>query len=238
MPIRSNLAYSYLYEIGGLMTGGAAQKTYALGINVTRPAGSVATGDSNDAIIRGSYSNYAANDANFIMRGINTSITNRSPGTLGVTEGGNISAANRSGATSPQVRGMMLSIENYGTAADQFSGLTVALKNEAAKATLEYGVKVQNDNNSLGTAADAAYMVRSSAGLTNLGFQYGLDMNGATIGTAEFRTSKGNNIYSGNGAPGAGLCAAPTLGSIYLNLAGGAGTSFYVCEVAGAWAGK
>ncbi len=55
---------------------------------------------------------------------------------------------------------------------------------------------------------------------------------------AEVLLSQGNTILSGNGAPGAGLCAAPTLGSIYLNLAGGAGTSLYVCEVAGAWAGK
>jgi hypothetical protein len=198
----------------------------------------VATGDSNDALIRGSYSNYAANDANFIMRGINTSITNRGGGSLGITEAANISSANRIKGTSPQLRGMMLSVENYGVVATQFSGLTVAMKNEAAKATLEYGIKVQNDNNSLATALDAAYMVRSSAGLANAGFQYGLDMNGATIGTAELRTSVGNNIYSGNGAPGAGLCAAPTLGSIYLNLAGGGGTSLYVCEVAGAWAGK
>jgi hypothetical protein len=227
-----------LFAINGLMTGTTAEKTYALGIGVERPDTSVATGDSNDALIRGAYSNYAANDANFIINGINTTVSNRNGGTLGILQGANIFAGNRGGATAPYVRGMYLSMENFGVVSTEFSGLTVALKNEGAKATLEYGVKVLNDNASLATAADAAYMVRSSGALKNLGFQYGLDMNGATIGTAELRTSAGNNIYSGNGVPAAGLCAAPTLGSIYLRTAGGAGTSLYVCEVAGAWAGK
>jgi hypothetical protein len=241
MPTRrptGSAGYAYLFGIGGQMTGTTAEKTYALGITVERPATSIATGDSNDAIIRGTYSNYAKNDGNFIMRGVNITTSNRSPGTLGMVEGGLISAANRSGGTAPIVSGLFIGVENFGVTANQFSGTTVSLKNEGAKATLEYGVKVQNDNNSLATAVDAAYMVRSSAGLANAGFQYGLDLNGSTIGTAEVRTSAGNNIYAGNGAPAAGLCAAPTLGSIYLRTAGGAGTSLYVCEVAGAWAGK
>lgn len=235
---RSTNDYAYLFGLSGEMTGGAAQKTYALGITVGRPPTAIATGDSNDAIIRGAYSNYAKNDANFIINGINTTVSNRNGGTLGILQGGNIFAGNRVGSTVPIVRGLFLSAENFGLTTDEFSGLTVSLKNEGAKATLEYGVKVLNDNNSLATAVDAAYMVRSSAGLANAGFQYGVDMNGATIGTADVRLHTGSNVYSGNGAPAAGLCAAPTLGSSYHNLAGGVGTSFYVCEVAGAWQAK
>ena len=97
MPVRSINDFSYLYEILGSMTGGAAQKTYALGINVTRPTTAVATGDSNDALIKGSYSNFAKNDANFIVRGINVIANNRSPGTLGMLDN-LISVSNKSGA--------------------------------------------------------------------------------------------------------------------------------------------
>jgi len=135
------------------------------------------------------------------------------------------------------VRGLFVSMENFGTTANEFSGVTVSLKNEGAKAALEFGVKVLNDNASVATAADAAYMVRSSGALKNQGFVYGLDMYQATL-VAETRYKTGALDYSGNGAPNNAVCAAPTLGSTYHNLAGGAGTTFYVCEVAGAWAGK
>jgi hypothetical protein len=90
-------------------------------------------------------------------------------------------------------------------------------------------------------AAFKAVTVRSTAGGQ---FNYGLDLinqpgpSQPTVAIADIRLSAGPLIYSGNGAPAAGLCAAPTLGSVYLNLAGGVGTSLYVCEVAGAWAGK
>lgn len=237
LPTRSTNENAYLFGIGGEMTGGAGQKTYALGITVARPPGSVATGDANDALIRGAYSNYAQNDANFLVNGINTTASNRSPGTLGILQGGNVFAGNRSGATAPIVRGLFVSTENFGVTANEFSGITVSLKNEGAKATLEFGVKVLNDNASLATAADAAFMVRSSGALKNQGFVYGLDMYQATL-VAETRYKTGALDYSGNGAPNNAVCAAPTLGSTYHNLAGGAGTTFYVCEAAGGWVGK
>ena len=237
LPTRSINENAYLFGVGGEMTGGAGQKTYGFGVTVGRPPGSVATGDANDAIIRGAYSNFAKNDANFIVNGINTTVSNRSPGTLGILQGGNIFAGNRNGATAPVVRGLFVSTENFGVTTDEFSGITVSLKNEGAKATLEYGVKVLNDNASFATAADAAFMVRSSGALKNQGFVYGLDMHQATL-VAEIRYKTGALDYSGNGAPNNGVCAAATLGSTYHILAGGAGTSFYVCEVAGAWAGK
>lgn len=174
-------------QTSGLMSGnGAAVKTYAFGILVNRPDSADATGDSNDAIAKWSYNNYGQNDTNFILRGLNTVVNNRSGGTLGHLVGGLISASSKSGSTSPQVRGLEVNVENFGTNADEHSGIDVTLKNEGAKATLEYGVRVRNLNNSLATAADAAYMIGTSAGLTNTGFTYALDMNGATLGT-EFR---------------------------------------------------
>jgi hypothetical protein len=232
MPVRSTLPYSYMFEIGGVMTGGAVQKTYALGINVTRPPTAIATGDSNDALIRGSYSNYAANDANFIVRGVNTLVTNRSGGTLGMLDN-LISVANRSGGTAPIVNGLTVNAENFGTNATQHSALDLSIKNEGAKATLEFGIRIRNLNNSLGTAADAAILIPTDA-LANLGWTHGIDFNGAKV-VYDFRTHAGPQLFSGAGAPAAGDCAAGTLGSIYLNNAGGANTSLYVCQTAGGW---
>jgi hypothetical protein len=234
VPTRSTNAYAYLYQIQGLMTGGAAQKTYALGVLVNRPVTAVATGDSNDAIFRGTYNNYAANDANFIIRGVNTITNNRVGGALGILEGGLISTANR--GTSPIVRGLSVGVENYGTTATEFGGVDVNLRNEGAVAALEYGVKVRNTNNSLATAVESAFLVADSG--ANIGFNVGLNLAGATIQQADVRLSGLAEILSGAGVPAGGLCTAANLGAIYLNHGGGGGTSLYVCEVVGAWAAK
>jgi hypothetical protein len=233
MPVRSTLAYSYLFEIGGLMTGGAVQKTYALGINVTRAPGSNASGDSNDALIKGSYSNYATNDTNFVVRGVNTVVNNRPGGTLGMIDN-LISVANR--GTSPIVNGLTVNAENFGINATQHSALDLSIKNEGAKATLEFGIRVRSLSAGATGPSDAVLLVPADA-LPNLGWTRGIDFNGAKI-AYDLRTHAGPQLFSGNGAPGAGDCAAATLGSIYLRSAGGAGVSFYVCEVAGAWQGK
>jgi hypothetical protein len=230
MPVRSNLAYGYLYQIGGLMTGTTAQKTYALGINVTRPAGSVATGDSNDALIRGSYSNYAANDANFIIRGINTLVTNRSGGTLGMLDN-LISVANRVGGTVPIVNGITVNAENFGVNATQHSAADFSIKNEGAKATKEWGVRVRNLNNSVAGPADAAYLVEEMT-LVNTGWNYILDANGVKNPFHAFaRMPNGGIVYYGTqttrdavrtevGLTGAiGSLYVTTIGKLYLKVA-------------------
>lgn len=61
----------------GVQTGGANQKTYDFTIAVNRPSTSPASGDSNDSMIKGSYNNYATNDSNFIIRGINMTVFGR-----------------------------------------------------------------------------------------------------------------------------------------------------------------
>jgi hypothetical protein len=238
-PVRILGEYAYGFDINPddtFFVGAGVQKSYLLSVRGERPVGSVATGDSNDATIKASYSNYAPNDANFIIRGLNTAITNRAGGTLGMIEGGLISSATRVGGTSPIQRGLYVGAENYGVVADEFGGIRVDVRNEAAVATLEYGIKVINTNNSLATAVDSAYLVADTG--ANIGFNYGLNLTGATIQVADISLSTGSRIYAGNGVPGAGLCDAPRLGSLYLNLGGGGGTTLYVCEAAGAWAAK
>lgn len=46
------------------------------------------------------------------------------------------------------------------------------------------------------------------------------------------------NYLHGAGVPSGTLCTSGNLGSLYSNTSGGAGTSLYVCEVAGAWQSK
>jgi hypothetical protein len=183
--------YVYISKISGdVHTGGAAQKTYALGITTNRPVGSAATGDSNDALIRGSFNNYAANDANFIMRGINMSVNNRSGGTLGFLDNA-LGNQNKTGGTVGTITGLTVTPENYGTVSDLFGGVDVVMKNEGAVATSEFGVRVRNLNNSLGTAVDSAFLVSDTG--ANIGFTNGLNLNGATV-TNDLKLHSGDVI--------------------------------------------
>lgn len=171
-PARGSSAYSYGVDIvpdDTFFVGGAATKSYLLSVRSDRPSGSAATGDSNDALIKISGSNYAANDTNFIFRGINAAITNRSGGTLGRIEH-SMGAQGKSGGTAGTILGLTVTSENYGTVSDLFGGIDVILKNEAAVATTEFGIRISNQNNSIaGDVASAIVLTESGAntGFTN-----------------------------------------------------------------------
>jgi hypothetical protein len=122
------------------------------------------------------------------------------------------------------------------------------------------------DNNTAADAAVIAYVTTDNVRVNPIGagfrvidrttgaghgFNYGLDLyytcamgvcSGATelnsFNNADIRLSSEAEILTGTGVPAGGLCTATNLGAIYLNHGGGAGTSLYVCEAAGAWAGK
>lgn len=160
---RPSSAYAYFYELDcdEFMTGGAATKTYMLGISGERPVGSAATGDSNDAIIKGSYSNYAANDTNFIIRGLNSAVTNRSGGTLGMVDGGNIGSKNQ--GTCPTLRALSLRAENYGTNATEYGVIDINCSDEVGAATLRYGARIRNTDASGVAAMSSALLISSTA---------------------------------------------------------------------------
>lgn len=187
---RPSSAYAYMHEIDAdeYMTGGAAEKTYMLGISGERPSGSAATGDSNDAIIKMSYSNYAACDSNFIMRGLNSGITNRSGGTLGLLEGGAIGAQNKGGATSPTIRSLTLRSENYGTNATEFGVLDVNCSDEVGAATLRFGARIRNTDASAIAAMSHGLLFSSTA--TN-GFDNAITVQDACDTFADFDDATG-----------------------------------------------
>ena len=184
---RSAGSYGYGLNIDGdavFDIAGAAKKSYVTQITGDRGASYAVTGDSNDAILKISGSNYAANDANFIFRGLNAAINNRSGGTLGRIEH-SLGSQNKSGGTVPTVLGLTVVAENYGTMADLFGGIDILLKNEGSVATKEFGLRIRNENNSVADAV-AAGIEFSDTGAYR-GFDYLIDGNGASVVVADIR---------------------------------------------------
>jgi hypothetical protein len=222
-PVRTSDAYAYGHKIlgdAGFFTGGAATKSYLLLVEGSRPAGYPATGDSNDAVVRINGNNYAANDANFIWRGLNVSLGNRSGGTLGIMEHA-LGVQAKSGATTPTLRGLAITVENYGTCATEFGGLDISVRNEAAVATTEYGLRIRNTNNSLGTYVGAAILVTDAG--ANIGWGFGLDLYGSTIQKAALRDANQWCGFSGAGVPTDNVTGATfaAIGSIYADITAG-----------------
>jgi hypothetical protein len=234
-PVRNTgEAYGYGVVIDGSswFRGGAAQKSYLLYVSGDRVAAYDASGDSNDAYIRISGNNYAQNDANFILRGLNCGINQRSGGTLGTLEAASFGAQNKSGGTAPTIRGMTITPENYGTCATEFGGIDICMKNEGAAATTEYGIRIRNANNSIASAVDAAIQVTDTG--ANIGWTYILDMYGATIQTAPLRFGKTSAedivLAVGDFTDGADSGFAP--GSIGLDTTNGL---LFYCDSSGLW---
>jgi hypothetical protein len=194
---------------------GAAKKSYAVQISGDRAAAYAVTGDSNDAIIKINGNNYAANDANFILRGINASINNRSGGTLGRLEH-SFGTQNKSGGTSPTILGGTFVAENYGTCATEFGGIDVLLKNEGTVATKEYGIRLRNGNNSVADAVGTAIEVSDTG--ANTGWDRLIDASGATIGTSLMNIAEDGTVAEKDNSQAIG--SFTTAGFLKIEIAG------------------
>ena len=184
---RSAGAYGYGFNIDGdavFSDAGAARKSYVMQLSAWRDSAYAVTGDSNDAILKLTGNNEAANDANFILRGVNASVNNRNGGTLGRIDH-SFGTQNKSGGTSPIIMGITVTAENYGTCADLFGGIDVLLKNEGAVATTEFGVRIRNENNSVADAVGAGLLFSDTG--ANTGFDYLIDGNGSSVVVADIR---------------------------------------------------
>lgn len=193
--VSGDYAYGFDINTDTFFTGGAAQKSYLLSVRGDRTVSYAASGDSNDAYIKISGNNYAANDSNFILRGVNTGINNRSGGTLGILEAGSFGAQNKSGGTSPTVRGLTVTPENYGTTATEFGGIDIVLKNEsnATPVTTSYGIRVRDIEASAQPDTQAGYLLSTAS---NGGFNYGIDLDPASINIADIRLESGDTIVN------------------------------------------
>jgi hypothetical protein len=179
----STQSYGYGVVIGSddgrFFTAGAAQKRYLVSITGTRASGYAVTGDSNDALLKMSGNNYAANDANFIWRGVNLAIANRSGGVAGRMEH-SIGVQAKSGGTVSTLLGLTITMENYGTCATEAGGMDLIVRNEATTGlALSYGLRIRNDDRSGQAAVQSAIHVASHA--SSGGFRELIDASGAVL---------------------------------------------------------
>lgn len=170
-PVRGAAGgYVYGVQIDGtkILRGTAASKSYVMQISADKETAYAATGDSNDALLKIQGSNYALNDTNYILRGINVAAFNRGSGTLGHIYGANISvglkkdSGNIGTAIALQVDAQDLT---SGTKTE-FGGLDIALNREGAAATTEYGMQIRT-RGTINTKMNTA--IRFEKG-TDLGF--------------------------------------------------------------------
>ena len=168
--------YGVTVDLESFFAAGAAQKHY--GFTVSGDHLYAITGDSNSAYIRITGSNYGACDANYILRGLNVGLTNRSGGTMGILEN-LISIQNKSGGTVPTMRALNVVNENYGTNATESGIADFINRNEANTATLSYGIRIRNDDRSSQGAVQSAINIDSHA--SSGGFRELIDASAAEL---------------------------------------------------------
>lgn len=188
VPVRKpgeNTAYGFRVQSSNMFTDTASgYRSYLAYFSATRlatyPYAEAAGKD--DAVVRITGSNYAANAAVYNWRSLNVDLRNRSGGTVGIMEN-LISTNNSSGATvSSQFRGLFVSAENYGTLTDGDAvALEVVLRQESTGGapTTSALLRLRNDDRSGAPAVDSGIDIdthASSGGLTQL-----IDASDATL---------------------------------------------------------
>ena len=177
-PAATGQYYGLDVRLDDWFTGEAASKSYGLMIRGDRSASYAATGDSNDAAFRMSINNYAANDSDFILRGANLAVANRSGGTMGRMEHF-AGVQNKSGGSVPTLIAFTVLNENYGTNATEFGVMDVIARDEVGAGTTRYGLQIRNDDRSGVAAIQSALKVTSHA--SSGGFRELIDASGAVL---------------------------------------------------------
>jgi hypothetical protein len=197
-----DLSESYNYgiyvDLETFLLGGAAQKHYGFMITGDQISGNASTGDSNSAYFRVSASNYAANDANYILRGCNIALTNRSGGTMGRLENF-LGVQNKSGGTVPILHGCTVIAENYGTVATLSMAMDIINRDENDTSRTYAGViRLRNDDRSGQSALDSAIDIDSHA--SSGGFDLLIEGAGAVL--TEYDSGTEVAVMSFQGANG------------------------------------
>ncbi len=180
-PVRTDASYSYGMNVDSdlFFTGGAATKSYLMQLAGDRTLGNAATGDSNDAYLKIAGSNYAANDANFILRGLNIGITNRSGGVMGRLEN-SMGVQNKSGGVVDVLFGATIISENYGTVDTDGMACDFINRDENDTSRGYAGViRLRNDDRSSQSALDSAIDIDSHG--SSGGYDTLIDATGATL---------------------------------------------------------
>lgn len=168
-PVRPAVTgYMYGINVDGteMLTGTAASKSYVVNISGSRES-AAATGDSNDAMLKISGSNYGANDTSFKFAGINVAMNNRDGGTLGEIYN-NISVSLKQGSTAAYAYALALDAQDLSeNAKTEFGGLDIAINREGLAATTEFGMQLRT-RGTINTAVNTAIRITKDA--TDHGF--------------------------------------------------------------------
>lgn len=231
---------------GAAVTLTQLMKTHGLYIHGSRDTACPNYLDSNASLVNLGFTNYAPNDAAFVMRGINLAINNYTAGTMDKLEGALISVRQRknSGAIG-QLRALNLAVEletggsGPGAVSTQLKGLQVDVRLHGNCPANSAGVEVWNNTDGVYTVPTAAFAVKNAGTTGCVGFTYGLDFYDAqstakTWDIAPIRIGKTATedivIVSGNFVDGADSGFAP--GSVGLDTTDGL---LFVTDSAGLW---
>ena len=197
----STASYRYGINIDSdlFYIGGAAVKHYM--VNLTGDMETASTGDSNAAFLKIGGSNYAANDSNFIFRGINVGITNRSGGEMGRLES-SVGVQNKSGGIVPTLIALTATTENYGTNATEMFGIDVIARDEVGAGTTRAVARFRNDDRTGVAALDAGLIIEShssSGGMDTLIRAHGAVLteydSGTKVCLMSFQGANGTTYY-------------------------------------------
>jgi hypothetical protein len=159
--VNESYRYGVVVELDDFFVSGAAKKHY--GFHITGDHDAVLTGDSNSAYFRVAGSNYGANDANYILRGCNIALTNRSGGVMGRLENF-LGVQQKSGGVVDTLIGCTVISENYGTVDDLGLAMDIINRDENHTSRGYAGViRLRNDDRSGMSALDSAIDIDSAA---------------------------------------------------------------------------
>ena len=204
IPDTDSTSYDEWFVIQGDMTGTANKdRNFGLVIEMTRPAGQeIGTGDHLEAALKIAIDTEAiTTTAGTTMRAIDAEAKADNPsGTVTNLYGASITAKSDTGAG--DVSSMIAATFNAQNNAAVRTNLMVAdfrlYRQAATVPTNEYGIQVRSSS-STGSGADAAIYVNSdySGSATTDSWDYGLDLSGAAINTADIRMENGETISNG-----------------------------------------
>ncbi len=205
IPDTDTGSYDEWFLIEGEMTGVANKdRNFGLVIEMTRPAGQgITTGDHLEAALKIAIDTEATTTtAGTTMRAIDAEAKADNPGgTVTNLYGASITAKSDTGAG--DVDSMIAATFHANNNAAVRSNLMVAdfnlYRQAATVPTNEYGIQVRSTS-STGSGADAAVYVKSAwaGSATTDSWDYGLDLSGAAINTADIRLENGETINNNN----------------------------------------
>ena len=204
IPDTDSTSYDEWFVIQGDMTGTANKdRNFGLVIEMTRPAGEeIGTGDHLEAALKIAIDTEAiTTTAGTTMRAIDAEAKADNPsGTVTNLYGASLTAKSDTGAGDvSQMIGLTVNAQNNAAVRSQLMAADFRLYRQAATVpTNEYGIQVRSSS-STGSGADAAIYVNSdySGSATTDSWDYGLDLSGAAINTADIRMENGETISNG-----------------------------------------